>query len=249
MSSVTPESSGSFPEVRLSGDHLLIDLEMSQTVAGPSGANRGPVTLAAAATAAGVTDKVRDVVLTALGAFVDAPARPFLRMPDAIIESAADSVRIGEGAEARGLTPFEKSAVLTWFDDIREHFKPPVPPVSVGSTPGPADALAPKVPTTTPVVEHALIINQIDKRISETLTVLQHGEFLKRYKDKFGPRERPPMDREPTAEQLSVLQVVVDSGQVPYTDFALWGPHGGRQYRKNKLRGAIFKGDGTLGSQ
>ena len=41
---------------------------------GPSGA-RGPVTLATAATVVGVSDEVRDGVLTEVGASVDVPAR------------------------------------------------------------------------------------------------------------------------------------------------------------------------------
>ena len=81
-----------------------------------------------------------------------------------------------------------------------------------------------KVASTTPVVEHSLVINQIDKRVSETLSVIEHGTFLRRYKDKFGPRERPPIEREPSAEQLSALNVVIKSGQVPLYRFRSLGP-------------------------
>ena len=33
---------------------------------------------------------------------------------------------------------------------------------------------------------------------------------------------------------------------VPYVDFAIWGPHGGRLMRKLKLHGNTFSSDGSL---
>ena len=69
------------------------------------------------------------------------------------------------------------------------------------------------------------------------------------YKRKFGPREEPPEDQEPSNEQLVCLQCVIKGGQVPFVDMAVWGPYGGRLYRKNKLRGSVFKSDGSFGSQ
>ena len=56
----------------------------------------------------------------------------------------------------------------------------------------------------------------------------------------------PPPDEELTVEQLTAVKTMVEADLVPYVDFAVWGPHGGRLMRKLKLHGNTFTSDGTL---
>ena len=49
-----------------------------------------------------------------------------------------------------------------------------------------------------------------------------------------------------TVEQLTAVKTLVEADLVPYVDFAVWGPHGGRMMRKLKLNGNTFSSDGTL---
>ena len=56
----------------------------------------------------------------------------------------------------------------------------------------------------------------------------------------------PPPDQELTGEQLTAVKTLLDNDLVPYVDFAVWGPHGGRMMRKLKLHGVTFSSDGSL---
>jgi hypothetical protein len=64
------------------------------------------------------------------------------------------------------------------------------------------------------------------------------------YRTAFGTD--PPPDEELSVEQLTAVKTLVDNDLVPYVDFAIWGPHGGRLMRKLKLQGTTFSRDGTL---
>ena len=64
------------------------------------------------------------------------------------------------------------------------------------------------------------------------------------YRTAFGTV--PPPDEELSVEQLTAVKTLVDNDLVPYVDFAIWGPHGGRLMRKLKLQGTTFSRDGTL---
>jgi hypothetical protein len=50
------------------------------------------------------------------------------------------------------------------------------------------------------------------------------------YKSKYG--EFPSPEMEPTTDQLAAVQQLLDGGQPPYVDFAVFGPHGRRTLRK-----------------
>ena len=47
-------------------------------------------------------------------------------------------------------------------------------------------------------------------------------------------------------EQLTAVKTQLDHDLVPYVDFTVWGPHGGRLMRKLKLHGNTFTSDGAL---
>jgi hypothetical protein len=55
----------------------------------------------------------------------------------------------------------------------------------------------------------------------------------------------PHPDVEPTAEQISALQQILKDDGVPYTDFAVFGPHGNRLVKRLTFRSFIHQPDGT----
>ncbi len=66
---------------------------------------------------------------------------------------------------------------------------------------------------------------------------------LNRWRAIFGPlKKRPPPAEEPTVDQLSAIQKLLDAGQAPYTDFAVFGPFGDRLENTQAVRGLqIFR--------
>ena len=67
-----------------------------------------------------------------------------------------------------------------------------------------------------------------------------------RWEHIFGVGKRPNPDAEATDTQITCLKFMVDAGQAPTVDFALWGPHGHRMERKFRLSGVVFDKDGHL---
>ena len=66
----------------------------------------------------------------------------------------------------------------------------------------------------------------------------------RRWEGHYGKGKRPPLDADQTEEQLAVVKHLIDSGEVPYVDFALFGPHGGRLLNKQKSSGLVLDGKG-----
>ena len=54
------------------------------------------------------------------------------------------------------------------------------------------------------------------------------------------------MDADPTEDQLAVVRHLVDTNEIPYDDFAIFGPYGGRMLRKQKTSGLIIDNKGGL---
>ena len=69
----------------------------------------------------------------------------------------------------------------------------------------------------------------LDAEIQQ-LSQAEVGEMYRKYKVKFG--DFPSSDVEPTTDQLSGLAQIIKSGNLPYTDFSIFGPHGLRQLRR-----------------
>ena len=62
----------------------------------------------------------------------------------------------------------------------------------------------------------------------------------------YGANYEVPQNVAVTIEQLSAVQYLIESKDIPYLDFAIWGPHGHRTARKLRLIGQIFDSNGTL---
>ena len=71
-------------------------------------------------------------------------------------------------------------------------------------------------------------------------------ECLARWIKNTNAKRGPPPDIEPTAEQLSVGLHFKARGDVPYTNFALWGPYGDRTLRRIFHDGFMIGPNNTL---
>eukprot|EP00435_Cladocopium_sp_Y103_P045514 s2395_g13.t1 len=106
-------------------------------------------------------------------------------------------------------------------------------------TPAQASSPARKVKLTS-------VSSQVDdteiKLLSEADLVAMYTEYERVY----GAGERPSKDCEPTAEQISAIVHLLDSGLPPFADFAVFGPYGHRIERKLKLSGVAIGRDGVI---
>lgn len=99
----------------------------------------------------------------------------------------------------------------------------------------------PATTTTTPrKIKLAGITSQVDDTEVAAATEQDLVSMYLEYERVFGRNERPQKDMEPTADQLSAVVHLLQSGLPPYTDFAIWGPYGHRIERKLKLQGVIL---------
>ena len=120
-----------------------------------------------------------------------------------------------------------------------------VPEVNAGTT-QPAIGPQPAAPTTNNgrKVKMSHVINQADEEEIDMMTAQEVTEAYDRYVKKTGGF--PPEDEELSAEQISTLSALYQSGRAPYTDFAVWGPYQHRIQKKMKLKGMKFNSAGEL---
>ena len=108
-------------------------------------------------------------------------------------------------------------------------------------------ALAHSAPT---VASRKIRLNQVINQIDDTeVTIMDDVSVLQcyaRYEIIFGVGKSPAPEADVTSEQLTALRHAVISGQCPYVDLAVWGPHFMRMHKKVKLSGVIFHPDGTM---
>ena len=90
------------------------------------------------------------------------------------------------------------------------------------------------------------VLSQIDDTEIELLSEKELLAAYGRYEVLFGKGQRPPTDRDPTVEQLSAVQALLKSCQTPYADFAVFGPHGTRIFKKLKFQGLTLNKAGEL---
>ena len=99
--------------------------------------------------------------------------------------------------------------------------------------------------TTSRKIKLSQVLSQVDDTevdvISEADIVTMYG----RCEVLFGKGQRPPNNRDPSAEQLAAVKSLLDTNQVPYTDFAVWGPFGSRIRKKLKYQGLTMNKEET----
>ena len=125
----------------------------------------------------------------------------------------------------------------------------------LGGTPdGPGDAVpTPKVAPSGPILGpgsspsrklklSAVVDQTLDAEV-QMLKVTEVQDLFERYKQKFG--DNPLPEAEPTADQLSAVKQILDSGAPPYIDYGVYGPNGLRLLRKQTFASYSMGSDGT----
>ena len=107
------------------------------------------------------------------------------------------------------------------------------------TSPPPAAMQAPKRR-----VKLSTIINQTDDLEVDILDDAAITAAYARYTRKIGAA--PPPDQELSAEQLTVLHRLFQSGRAPYTDMAVWGPYHHRLAKKIRLKGVRLNSLGEI---
>ena len=195
---------------------------------------------------AGMDESTRDEMLRMLGANLDTPIRVFSVIPPEVLQTMYGSMKINGDPP----TVIQVATMTTFFKDITALVAPSVDSQAPTALPPSAST-----PTTAVgqsansqiLIRHNLVISQTDDRTSPQLTDTEHIQYLQRYESLFGSSAEPDDDIVPGAEQLACLQTIISAGQVPYTDFAIFGPHATRMQRKMRLHGSRLLEDGKLG--
>ena len=91
-----------------------------------------------------------------------------------------------------------------------------------------------------------LIANQVLESTCRKLTKEEIIVAYSRWEKHYGRNKRPPVDADPTEDQLAVVRHLMESNEIPYVDFAIFGPHGGRMMRKQKTAGMVIDAGGSL---
>jgi hypothetical protein len=171
---------------------------------------------------AGLTNAQCNLILAELGD--PTSFREVAAIPLTTYSACVNAVRVGDPAlpfTARivGLAQmFHRACVLS------------MTPVS---TPG-VTTLA--IPTALAHTSNPKMSSLVDSTIESEVTVLKKGRIETMFSDYRTSRgEFPSPDIEPTDDQLSAVTQLIDSGAVPYVDFAIFGPYGRRLLRKLTL--------------
>ena len=189
---------------------------------------------------AGVPPDVRTTLARALG--TPTLIRDISFIPRADWDLVVSTLK-GQGVPAdAGDPPPERD--LTLIDKARiESFRrvcfrrvgsvPDTPGATPVAAPAPA-ALAPAAIANTnspsrKVKLSAVVDQTLDVEIT-SLTTAEVNAMYEQYRLRFG--DVPSHDSEPTNDQLSAVRQLVQSGGVPYIDYAIFGPHGLRLLRK-----------------
>ena len=171
---------------------------------------------------AGLTDAQYTLILAELGDPIS--FREVAAIPLTTYSACVNAIRLGDPASpftARivGLAQmFHRACVLS------------MTPVS---TPGVTTLAIPTAPAHT---SNPKMSSLVDSTIDSEVSVLKKGRIETMFSDYRTSRgEFPSPDIEPTDDQLSAVTQLIDSGAVPYVDFAIFGPYGRRLLRKLTL--------------
>eukprot|EP00435_Cladocopium_sp_Y103_P069983 s60_g34.t1 len=171
-----------------------------------------------------------------------------------IFEALVDGVRVsvppanaGEAATERGLTPAELGAGYYFgrVARVRLGLEAQVPQAntgaqSQGTPPQTTSAVA------TRKVKLTQVLSQLDETEVDVITEAEQIRMYARFETLFGKGQRPLPQQEPTIEQLSGLKSLVESGQAPFADFAIFQPYGARMMKRIKFAGMVLNKAGGL---
>ena len=196
-----------------------------------------------------IPDPVFKAFLNATGAEGDVMPRVFGVMPISDFNDIVASLKIttGEGEEkverAPNFTEKGKLALLARAcHQCATLGGTPISPPEAGSSlgvPAPPSLAVKKVKLSEVLRQGA------DLEISvQPESLMTAGEG--RLRVLYGMNYEVPHNIAVTREQLSAVHYLLEVKDIPYLDFAIWGPHGHRTARKLRLIGQVFDSNGTL---
>ena len=119
--------------------------------------------------------------------------------------------------------------------------------IAVAAAPGPLTAAPTGASSVaTRKVKMNQILSQLDETEIDVVTTSEQVRMLARYETLFGKGQRPQPNHEPSIEQLSGLKALVDGGQCPYADFAIFQPYAARIMKRIKFSGLVITKSGAL---
>ena len=138
-------------------------------------------------------------------------------------------------------TPLQKSRLRTLWRAARVVMGLPGAPLpsqeptaqAAGAAPGGAQASAAQAAALSPPAKKVKLSNLVDVTAEAEVDLLDPSRLRAMFEDYEKDRgDDPHKDIEPTAEQLSAVHQLIQSGSAPYVDFSIFGPHGRRFLKK-----------------
>jgi len=203
----------------------------------------------------GAPDGLKDALLKALGGG-NPKLRDFVYISTQSWDEAIAGMRVKDGDETRALTPFDHGHVamvrriarlrlnLTAID---EHTLAQPNNLSMGRDVGSAVVVGDGQPVAAPTAEPRLKLSVIlDPSLDSELVRVSQAKVRTMFTKYLKIRgAEPSEDIEPTVEQISAVNQVIEGDLVPYADFALFGPHGKRLLQKLTLVNWTYLPDGS----
>ena len=111
-----------------------------------------------------------------------------------------------------------------------------------GMSPLPAPGPAPLVGGLSQPTKRVKLSSLVDSAAEAELVTLEGSEIRRLFGEyKRARGDYPHKDMEPSEDQLSAVSQLLNTGQAPYVDFALFGPQGKRALRKLTLMSFTFQ--------
>jgi hypothetical protein len=83
-----------------------------------------------------------------------------------------------------------------------------------------------------------VLVNPVNKANLTKLTDIEVSDMFEKYAATMGAA--PAQDCEPTSEQLSAVNQLIQGGEAPYVDFSIFGPYGRRFLKKLSISTSHF---------
>jgi hypothetical protein len=83
-----------------------------------------------------------------------------------------------------------------------------------------------------------VLVNPVNKSNLNKLTDIEVSDMFEKYSSSMGAA--PAQDCEPTSEQLSAVNQLIQGGEAPYVDFSIFGPYGRRFLKKLSISTSHF---------
>jgi hypothetical protein len=103
-------------------------------------------------------------------------------------------------------------------------------------------AAAAAVPSGKRTVKLATFVDQTMEAEAELMETAAYGEILQSYVAIYGAEPKTA----PSIEQFSAFNALIQAGNAPYVDFAIWGPDMRKRIKRARVQALVWTADGDL---